>query len=235
METENKTRHRWTSFDYAIRFSWILSLVEPLILIVWQGSRSDSKELLESFGQLVVDGNVNKWTPEMKPILVAIVVGAVGCVGVVMGMARGATRWRSIRVLLGLMVIVACWLGAVARRDEVEVFGLWLRVWSRITPLENFVQDVETEGDTHVAKGYNSDSPQFIPGTPFQLWDICRSPGASTRLELEGSDSGYWLERRFDREFPHSFFGDQFYYVLRWSFPVTQDWYLVEYITIREY
>lgn len=69
-----------------------------------------------------------------------------------------------------------------------------------------------------------------IPGTQFEISSIERTEGKAMRLELSGSDNGYWLERRWDAELPRSFAGGLSRdCVLQDYGAIGRGWYLVRY------
>jgi hypothetical protein len=167
------------------------------------------------------------------------------------------------------MGLVAAWFGAIARRSDIEWWGVWCRARGQLASLETFAKVAEENwsalfpdpldhestaksariydrtpagvasflqqlGPNNVYTHRDTTIVMFgrgvIPRTRFEVASIERSAGKAMRLELSGSDIGYWLERRWDNELPHSFAGGlNAEYVLQDYRAIEAGWYLVRY------
>jgi hypothetical protein len=148
--TESDGKRGWFRIENGIRISWWVGIAAPCLLIGWLGSRSRSPELLEAFGGMLRNFSMSRWSPEMGPIALVMVLGVLSLIGIAVGYGCGAARWRSVRSLLGVMVVSALWLGAVARRADIEDWGRWLRVRVRIASLERFAMELDRHWDRYV-------------------------------------------------------------------------------------
>ncbi|MFN7730494.1 MAG: hypothetical protein ACK5OB_01230, partial [Pirellula sp.] len=235
-----------TRLERALRIAWWMSIAAPLVLIVWMMRLGNSYALLDSFGAMVVDRDPMLWNKSMVWIAISIAMALIGACGSIVGYGLGAAKWRSVRVLLVWMAMVAVWFGTFARRHDIAWWGVWCRARVQLASLETFavvserhwsdlfpdpfgresttkldlIYDRSAEGvasllqqlgPNNVYTNRDTTIVMFgrgaVPGTHFEIPSIERTEGKAMRLELSGSDSGYWLERRWDAELPHSFSG----------------------------
>lgn len=186
-----------------------------------------------------------------------LLMGVLGA-AVLVGLWHYAWGWirpgvqPSSRTLLVVTAWVALWMTLILRTNSIVEWGRHERLRWKAPQLVHFMDRLDQVWEP-VCQGQQplseSEHPSHFNAYPIDKPTMCfflnesvlgetglvaraieRTPGKALRVELGGSNGGYWLERRYDHQTPASFVGGlgEKWNLIRFH-SIHPDLYLVQY------